>query len=126
MQESFAATRGSDASAAHPMGPLLGVIGCTYGAPERDDDQRAWSVEEALDKLHAAGLDDVEVKRLPHDPNHAYYVCRPSVASTRGVLMRLVRRTPTPELASSASAPAAARPRPRRVRQSGKWMRQKR
>lgn len=66
----------------HPMAPLLYAVSCMhcmsvslgqggagYGA--------MWGQELAEQKLREAGFSDITVHRLPHDPQNAYYVCRP-------------------------------------------------
>jgi 2-polyprenyl-3-methyl-5-hydroxy-6-metoxy-1,4-benzoquinol methylase len=64
----------------HPIGPLLYTISClhcmTVSLAQGGDGLGAmWGEERAVKMLKEAGFGSVEVKRLEHDIQNAYYVC---------------------------------------------------
>lgn len=66
----------------HPIGPLLYTISClhcmTVSLARGGAGLGAmWGRERATALFEAAGFGDVEVHTLDHDPQNAYYVCRP-------------------------------------------------
>jgi SAM-dependent methyltransferase len=65
----------------HPIGPLIYTISCMHCmtvslAQDGFGLGAAWGIEKALEMLEEAGFADVEVKRLPHDIQNAYYIAR--------------------------------------------------
>lgn len=66
----------------HPIGPLLYTISClhcmTVSLARGGAGLGAmWGRQRATALFAAAGFTDVEVHTLDHDPQNAYYVCRP-------------------------------------------------
>lgn len=66
----------------HPIGPLLYTISCLHCMTVSLAQGGAgfgamWGRERARALFTAAGFSDVEVHTLDHDPQNAYYVCRP-------------------------------------------------
>jgi SAM-dependent methyltransferase len=66
----------------HPIGPLLYTISClhcmTVSLARNGAGLGAmWGRKRALELFDRAGFTDVEVHTLDHDPQNAYYVCRP-------------------------------------------------
>jgi SAM-dependent methyltransferase len=66
----------------HPLGPLLYAISCMHCmtvslARDGEGFGTMWGRQRAHELFHDAGFTDVEVHTLPHDPQNAYYVCRP-------------------------------------------------
>lgn len=67
----------------HPLGPLLYTISCMHCmtvslARDGAGLGAMWGRQRALALFGGAGFTDVEVHTLEHDPQNAYYVCRPS------------------------------------------------
>ena len=65
----------------HPMGTLLYTISCmhcmTVSLAEGGEGLGAmWGVEVAQERLEGAGFSAIDIKRLPHDPQNAYYIVR--------------------------------------------------
>jgi SAM-dependent methyltransferase len=66
----------------HPIGPLLYTISCMHCMTVSLARSGAglgamWGRQRALELFGHAGFGDVEVHTLDHDPQNAYYVCRP-------------------------------------------------
>jgi SAM-dependent methyltransferase len=66
----------------HPIGPLLYTISClhcmTVSLARGGTGLGAmWGRERALELFSQNGFRDIEVHTLDHDPQNAYYVCRP-------------------------------------------------
>ncbi len=66
----------------HPIGPLLYTISClhcmTVSLAQGGAGLGAmWGRERARDLFEEAGFSEVEIHTLEHDPQNAYYVCRP-------------------------------------------------
>ncbi len=66
----------------NPIGPLLYTISTFHCmtvslAGDGAGLGAMWGRERALEHFHRAGFGDVEVHTLEHDPQNAYYVCRP-------------------------------------------------
>lgn len=65
----------------HPMGPLLYTVSCmhcmTVSLAQGGEGLGAmWGRERALELLHKAGFEEVEVHRLPHDVQNDYFVAK--------------------------------------------------
>jgi SAM-dependent methyltransferase len=66
----------------HPLGPLLYTISClhcmTVSLARGGRGLGAmWGRDRARQLFEAAGFSEVEIHTLDHDPQNAYYVCRP-------------------------------------------------
>jgi SAM-dependent methyltransferase len=66
----------------HPIGPLLYTISClhcmTVSLARGGEGLGAmWGRERAQQLFRDAGFTDIEVRALEHDPQNAFYVCRP-------------------------------------------------
>lgn len=76
------ATSTHDGDRDHVLGPLLYAISCMHCmtvslAQDGEGLGAMWGRERAQQYFRDAGFTDVEVHRLDHDPQNAYYVCRP-------------------------------------------------
>lgn len=76
------ATSSHDGDRDHPLGPLLYAVSClhcmTVSLAQGGAGLGAmWGRERALQHFRDAGFSEVEVHTLDHDPQNAYYVCRP-------------------------------------------------
>lgn len=81
MQDSWAETQVAD-NLTHPLGPFLYTISCMHCMSVSLAQQglglgAAWGEQLARSVLDEAGFSDVEMHRLPHDIQNAYYICRP-------------------------------------------------
>jgi SAM-dependent methyltransferase len=66
----------------HPLGPLLYTVSClhcmTVSLARGGEGLGAmWGRQRATRLFEAAGFSEVEIHTLEHDPQNAYYVCRP-------------------------------------------------
>jgi SAM-dependent methyltransferase len=66
----------------HPLGPLLYTVSCMHCmtvslAHDGAGLGAMWGRERALALFERAGFATVDVRTLEHDPQNAYYVCRP-------------------------------------------------
>ncbi len=66
----------------HVIGPLLYTVSCLHCmtvslAQDGEGLGAMWGRERALQYFTDAGFSSVEVHTLDHDPQNAYYVCRP-------------------------------------------------
>jgi SAM-dependent methyltransferase len=66
----------------HPIGPLLYTISClhcmTVSLARGGEGLGAmWGRERAQRLFHDAGFTEIEIHALDHDPQNAFYVCRP-------------------------------------------------
>ena len=76
------ATSTHDGDREHVIGPLLYAVSCmhcmTVSLAQGGEGLGAmWGRERARQYLGDAGFSSVEVHTLDHDPQNAYYVCRP-------------------------------------------------
>lgn len=76
------ATSSHDGDRGHVIGPLLYAVSClhcmTVSLAQGGEGLGAmWGRERALAHFRDAGFSSVEVHTLDHDPQNAYYVCRP-------------------------------------------------